>query len=225
MNEDINDREGNPFSGLRFQIALVDDHTLFRSGLASLLNEFEEVEIVFEATNGVDLQTKILKHTDVQLILMDINMPVMDGFTTTKWMKENYPQVYILALSMFEDEKSIINMIKAGANGYMLKESKSSELLIAIKTMIEKGFYINELVSGRLIASVKNDTPKNILTEKELTFLQHCSTELTYKEIAGLMNISPRTVDNYRESLFAKLNLKSRTGLVVYGIKNDLIKI
>lgn len=209
----------------KIKIALVDDHTLFRSGLASLLSEFEEITIAFEATNGMDLQAKIKHHEDIQLILMDINMPIMDGFTATKWMKVNYPAIHILALSMFEDEKSIINMIKAGANGYMLKESKSTELLAAIKTMIEKGFYINELVSGRLLVSMKNNDPKDNLTDKELTFLQHCASELTYKEIASLMNISPRTVDNYRESLFAKLSLKSRTGLVVYGIKNDLIKI
>ena len=207
------------------KIALVDDHTLFRSGLASLLSEFDELAIVFEAVNGADLQTKISRHEDVQVVLMDINMPVIDGFTATKWMKENYPHIYILALSMFEDEKSIINMIKAGANGYLLKESKSIEVLAAIKAMVEKGFYINELVTGRLLVSVKNENPKQIFTEKELIFLQHCSTELTYKEIAGLMNVSPRTVDNYRESLFAKLNLKSRTGLVVYGIKNNLIVI
>lgn len=209
----------------KIKIALVDDHTLFRSGLASLLSEFDELEIVFEAVNGADLQTKIKKHEDVQVILMDINMPMMDGFASTKWIKENYSHIYILALSMFEDEKSIINMIKSGANGYLLKESKSTEVLAAIKTMIERGFYINELVSGRLLVSVKNEGSKHLLTEKELTFLQHCSTELTYKEIASLMNVSPRTVDNYRESLFAKLNLKSRTGLVVYGIKNNLIKI
>ena len=209
----------------KIRIALVDDHTLFRSGLASLLGEFNELEIVFEAVNGLDLKEKIKKNTDVQVILMDINMPIIDGFAATKWLKENHADIYILALSMFEDEKSIINMIKAGANGYLLKESKSSEVLFAIKTMTEKGFYINELVSGRLLVSVKNEHPTQILTEKELTFLQHCSTELTYKEIAALMNVSPRTVDNYRESLFAKLNLKSRTGLVVYGIKNDLIKI
>ncbi len=209
----------------KIKIALVDDHSLFRSGLASLLTEFEDIEVVFEATNGADLQTKIKKHENVQVILMDINMPVMDGFASTKWIKENYAHIHVLALSMFEDEKSIINMIKAGANGYLLKESKSTEVLTAIKTIIEKGFYINELVSGRLFISLKNDEPKNILTDKELTFLQHCATELTYKEIAAIMNVSPRTVDNYRESLFAKLNLKSRTGLVVYGIKNDLIKI
>ncbi|MGE6220008.1 response regulator [Nubsella zeaxanthinifaciens] len=209
----------------KIKIALVDDHTLFRSGLANLLSEFEELEITFEATNGIDLQSKIKLHEDVQVILMDINMPVMDGFSTTKWIKENYPKSYILALSMFEDEKSIINMIKAGANGYLLKQSKPREVLTAIKQIIEKGFYVNELVTGRLLVSVKNESPSCSITERELTFLQHCSTELTYKEIAALMNVSPRTVDNYRESLFAKLNLKSRTGLVVYGIKNDLIKI
>jgi DNA-binding NarL/FixJ family response regulator len=209
----------------KIKIALVDDHTLFRSGLASLLSEFDEIEIVFEATNGADLQAKLARQAQVQLLLMDINMPVMDGFTATSWVKEHYPNVYILALSMFEDEKSIIKMIKAGANGYMLKESKPTELLFAIKTMIERGFYVNELVSGRLLVSIKNDNPKHILTERELAFLQYCSTELTYKEIAALMNVSPRTVDNYRESLFAKLNLKSRTGLVVYGIKNGLIQI
>ncbi len=209
----------------KIKIALVDDHTLFRSGLANLLTEFDEVDIVFEATNGTDLQAKIKSQPNVQVILMDINMPVMDGFSTTKWIKDNYPKSYILALSMFEDEKSIINMIKAGANGYLLKQSKPLEVITAIKHIVEKGFYVNELVTGRLLVSVKNDHPAFTLTDRELTFLQHCSTELTYKEIAALMNVSPRTVDNYRESLFLKLNLKSRTGLVVYGIKNDLIKI
>jgi len=207
------------------KIAIVDDHSLFRSGLASLLSEFEQLHIAFEAVNGSDLQGKIAKHSDTQVVLMDINMPVIDGVAATKWIKEHYPNTYVLALSMFEDEKSIITMIKAGASGYLLKESKSTEVLSAIRTIIEKGFYINELVSGRLFVSIKNEDQKHLLTEKELTFLQHCSTELTYKEIAGLMNVSPRTVDNYRESLFAKLNLKSRTGLVVYGIKNNLIKI
>ncbi len=206
-------------------IAIVDDHTLFRSGLASLLAEFEEINIAFEAKNGIDLQEKIKNKNNVKLVLMDINMPLMDGYATTKWMRENYPQIHVLALSMFEDEKAIIGMLKAGAGGYLLKESKPSELLTAIKTTINKGFYVNELVSGRLLFSLKQEDTKPIFSEKELIFLQHCSSELTYKEIAFLMNVSPRTVDNYRESLFAKLNIKSRTGLVVYGIKNGLITI
>ena len=206
-------------------IAIVDDHTLFRSGLASLLEEFEEIEIVFEATNGADLQTKIKSHPLTDLILMDISMPIMDGYAATKWIKEEYPNVHVLALSMLEDEKAIIGMLKAGAGGYMLKESTPSDLLIAIKAIMDKGFYVNELVSGRLLVALKDGDARPIFTARELSFLQHCSTELTYKEIADQMNVSPRTVDNYRESLFAKLNIKSRTGLVVYGIKNDLITI
>ena len=209
----------------KINIAIVDDHTLFRSGLASLLSEFDEINVVLEATNGIDLQEKIKSYSYTQIILMDINMPLMDGYATTKWIKANHPQIHVLALSMFEDEKAIIGMLRAGAGGYLLKESKPSELLTAIKTTIDKGFYINELVSGRLLFSLKYDTTKPIFSERELIFLQHCSSELTYKEIANLMNVSPRTVDNYRESLFAKLNIKSRTGLVVYGIKNQLITI
>ncbi|MCX2573412.1 response regulator transcription factor [Pedobacter sandarakinus] len=206
-------------------IAIVDDHTLFRSGLASLLDEFDEIEIAFESLNGQDLQRKMKLHPNVQLILMDINMPVMDGFTATKWMKENHPDVNILALSMLEDEKAIIGMLKAGANGYMLKESTPNELLKAIKAIMDKGFYVNELVSGRLLVALKDGDSKPMFSARELAFLQHCSSELTYKEIADLMNVSPRTVDNYRESLFAKLSIRSRTGLVVYAIKNSLITI
>ncbi|GGH10484.1 MULTISPECIES: response regulator transcription factor [Pedobacter] len=209
----------------RISIAIVDDHTLFRSGLASLLEEFDEIEVLFEAINGLDLQTRINHRPEVQLILMDINMPVMDGFAATKWVKANYPNVHVLALSMLEDEKAIISMLKAGAGGYMLKESTPSDLLMAIKVIVDKGFYVNELVSGRLLVALKDSDIKPTFSARELTFLQHCSTELTYKEIADLMNVSPRTVDNYRESLFAKLNIKSRTGLVVYGIKNNLITI
>ncbi|WP_025143306.1 response regulator transcription factor [Pedobacter jeongneungensis] len=206
-------------------IAIVDDHTLFRSGLASLLEEFDEIKIAFEAVNGVDLQTKITRHSEIQLVLMDINMPVMDGFAATNWVKTNYPNVHVLALSMLEDEKAIIGMLKAGAGGYMLKESTPSDLLTAIKVIVDKGFFVNELVSGRLLVALKDTDTKPVFSNRELTFLQYCSTELTYKEIADLMNVSPRTVDNYRESLFAKLNIKSRTGLVVYGIKNNLITI
>jgi DNA-binding NarL/FixJ family response regulator len=206
-------------------VAIVDDHTLFRSGLASLMEEFEEINVVFEAVNGQDFQEKLKKNATVEVVLMDINMPIMDGYATAKWIKTYAPEINILALSMFEDEKAIIEMLKAGAGGYLLKESKPSELLIAIKTIKEKKFYINDLVSGRLLSSLKGDSTKPVLSEKELVFLQLCSTELTYKEIASDMGLSPRTVDNYREALFAKLNIKSRTGLVVYGIKNGWVKI
>ncbi|HEY4197003.1 MAG TPA: response regulator transcription factor [Mucilaginibacter sp.] len=203
-------------------IALVDDHTLFRSGVCGLLSEFDELQVVFEAGNGQQLQQMLLNHVLPEVVLMDINMPVMDGYETTRWLKDKYPQIKVLALSMFEDDKAVIKMIKCGASGYVLKESKPKDLLEAIKTIHSKGVYINELVSGKLIRSVTEDEGAPGFTKKELEFLKFCCSELTYKEIADKMFVSPRTVDNYREALFQKLNLKSRTGLVLYAIQNQV---
>ena len=213
----------------KISIVIVDDHTLFRSGVANLLSEFDEINVLFQASSGKDLQQKLSADDLPDIILMDITMPLMDGYEATKWVTTLYPGISVLALSMFDDEKSIINMLRAGACGYLLKESNASDLLEAIKITKEKGLFINENVSGRMLMSLRNEskvsTAGTKLSDREMEFRQYCSTELTYKEIAGKMNVSPRTVDNYRESLFAKLNIKSRTGLVVYGIKNSLINI
>ncbi|WP_295793211.1 response regulator transcription factor [Mucilaginibacter sp.] len=204
-------------------IAIVDDHTLFRDGVAALMAEFDELQVIFEAENGEQMQHLLAKHPLPQVILMDINMPVMDGYMATKWIKDNYPQIRVLALSMFEEDKAVIRMIKSGAGGYVLKESKPRELLHAIKTINEKGVYINEMVSGKLVRKVADDDGPDF-SRKEFEFLRLCCSELTYKEIADLMFVSPRTVDNYRESLFQKLNLKTRTGLVLYAIQNEIFK-
>jgi len=204
-------------------IAIVDDHTLFRDGVAALMAEFDELQVVFEAENGEQMQHMLARHTLPQVILMDINMPVMDGYLATKWVKDNHPQIKVLALSMFEEDKAVIRMIKSGAGGYVLKESKPRELLHAIKTINEKGVYINEMVSGKLVRKVADDDGPDF-SRKEFEFLRLCCSELTYKEIADLMFVSPRTVDNYRESLFQKLNLKTRTGLVLYAIQNEIFK-
>ena len=207
----------------KIRIAIVDDHTLFRNGVASLMSEFDELQVVFEAENGKQLHEALAKRGLPDVVLMDINMPVMDGYEATAWLKKNHPNIKVLALSMFEDDLAVIKMIKNGACGYVLKESKPRELLEAIKTIHTKGVYINELVSGKLIRSVSDDDEIDI-SKKELDFLKYCCSELTYKEIADKMNVSPRTVDNYREALFLKLNLKSRTGLVLYAIQNQVFK-
>ena len=203
-------------------IAIVDDHTLFRCGVAGLMSEFDELEVVFESENGQQMQYALAKHKLPNVVLMDINMPVMDGYDATTWLKKNYPQIKVLALSMFEDDKAVIKMIKSGASGYVLKESKPGELLDAIKTIHTKGVYINDMVSGKLIRSVVDDNDGPDFTKKELEFLRLCCSELTYKEMADKMFVSPRTVDNYREALFLKLGLKSRTGLVLYAIQNQI---
>lgn len=209
----------------QIKIAIVDDHTLFRSGLSALLKEFEVIQVVFEANNGIHMQEMLKKNTLPDVVLMDINMPIMDGYNTTKWLRENYPQLKVLALSMFEEDKAVIGMIKNGASGYVLKESKPSEVVAAIISIYKKGSYINELVSGKLIHSIANHVTDIHFSKNELEFLKLCCSELTYKEIADLMFVSPRTVDNYREALFSKLNIKSRTGLVLYAIKNGLITL
>jgi DNA-binding NarL/FixJ family response regulator len=208
----------------QINIAIVDDHTLFRNGVAALMSEFEELKVVFEAENGEQLQQMLVKHPLPQVILMDINMPVIDGYAATKWVKETHPEIKVLALSMFEDDKAVIRMIRCGAGGYVLKESRPSELLEAIKTIADKGVYINEMVSGKLIRSVSGNDDSPVFTSKEFEFLKLSCSELTYKEIADQMFVSPRTVDNYREALFQKLNLKSRTGLVLYAIQNEIFK-
>ncbi len=212
----------------KIYIALVDDHTLFRNGIANLLKEFTDIEVVLEAKNGKDFQQQISSlKTNIDVVLMDINMPIMDGYTCTEWIKQEHPQIHVLALSMFDEDTAVIKMLRAGAGGYVLKESKPQELHRAINEIKEKGLYLNEMVSGKMMHSLfqKETQEKKInLTDREKEFMVWCATELTYKEIAVHMNIAARSVDNYRETLFTKLDVKSRIGIVMYGIKNGIIK-
>jgi DNA-binding NarL/FixJ family response regulator len=210
-------------------VALVDDHTLFREGLVNLLREFDDIHVLFSASNGLDMQEKLLQHGIPEVVLMDINMPQMDGYAATYWLKQQHPTVDVLALSMYEDDLSIIKMLRHGAGGYILKESKTAELVRGIRTITGQGYYMNEVVSGRLLHSIRESglpgSSFRNLTDRELQFLELCCSEFTYKEIADKMHVSPRTVDNYREELFDKLNLHSRTGLVLYAIKTGLVPL
>jgi len=213
----------------KIAIAIVDDHTLFRKGMVSLLGESDEIDIIFDASNGQEMISMLRLGTLPKVILMYINMPEMDGYEATKWLTNHYPQIKILALSMHDEDEPIIEMLKSGAGGYLLKESKTSDLVTAIKTIAEHDYFMNNLVSGKLIRSLQEkSTVRNVLEEisaNERKFLEHCCSELTYKEIADKMNLSPHTIDNYRESLFQKFEIKSRTGLVLFALRNQLIKL
>ena len=210
-------------------IALVDDHALFRSGIANLLLEFPEIKVVFQASNGKEMQQLVSRHRPADVILMDINMPLIDGYQATQWIKQHHPEVHVLALSMFDEDLAVIKMLKAGAGGYVLKESQPAELYRAITEIKEKGIYINEMVSGKMLRSFQHADDQaaesSRLTPREVEFLKLCVSELTYKEIAIAMDIAARSVDNYRESLFEKLALKSRVGLVLYAIKHKLVEV
>jgi DNA-binding NarL/FixJ family response regulator len=207
-------------------IAIVDDHTLFRQGIGSILLENEEIRIVFDASNGNEMKEKIATHPVPHVILMDITMPKLNGYEATQWLKQHYPSVKVLALSMFEEDEPIIKMLKCGAGGYILKESTAAELVFAIKSIAAHDYFLNNQVTGKLIRSLQGDvkTPNavNDLTANEVKFLALCCSELTYKEMANKMNLSVHTIDNYRDALFQKLDLKSRTGLVLYALKNNI---
>jgi len=212
-------------------IALADDHVLLRNGLASLIKNFGH-QVLFEANNGEDVIRLVQEGRKPDLILMDINMPVKDGYETSSWLRENHPDIKVLALSMLDDENAIIRMIKNGARGYLLKESEPGELRDAINAVLQKGFYYSEMVTGRLVHSIsgvdeesQNSQQVMLLTEREIEFLKLACTEMTYKEIAAKMFLSPRTIDGYRDALFLKLDIKTRTGLVIYAIKNGIVKM
>jgi len=212
------------------KIALVDDHKLFRKSLADWLAT-QQFEILFEANNGKEFIDKINESSLPQLILMDINMPVMNGVETLIWITKNHPSIKVLAISMYNDEMNIIKMIRLGASGYLLKDSEPNELKLAIETIIDKGFYYSDLVNQKLLNAISetNSKQKSIhnlieLSPREIEFLKYVCTELTYKEIADKMALSPRTVDGYRDDLFKKLNVTTRIGLVLYAIKVGIVE-
>ncbi len=212
-------------------IALTDDHVLLRNGLAGLLKSLGHTVLV-EADNGRDLIEKLSPTNLPDIVMLDINMPEMDGYETANWLKLHHPLVKILALSMYDNENAIIRMLQCGAKGYILKDSDPSVLKTALHEIEHKGFYFSDLVSGKLIHAINKSQLAGSdssllynLSERETDFLRHTCSELTYKEIADKMFVSPRTIDGYRDTLFEKLNLKTRVGLVMFTIKNGLIDI
>jgi len=207
------------------QIALVDDHRLFRSGIASLINNFIGYTVIFEAANGDDMIGKIKPEFKPDIILLDINMPGMNGINTARWLKTAYPEIQVIVLSMFDDSDKVLAMLKLGVRGYLLKDSEPIEFEHALQKVSHGEVYYPEFVTRLLVDSINNPVEFDKLNIREVEFLKLVATELTYKEIADQMRISVRTVDGYRDQLFEKLHVKSRVGLVLYAIKNKLIDL
>ncbi len=205
-------------------IIIVDDHTLFAQSLQGLVNSLQEYEVIKVLKNGqelVDYFNANNKRPDV--LLLDIRMPVKDGIATMLWLKENFPDQKTLALTMELDEEIIIKMIKFGCRGYLLKDIDPEEFLYALESVFTSGYYF----SDEIVEMLDNPASRNYgnLTAREMEFLNYACSEKTYKEVAEEMNLSPKTIDGYRESLFEKLQVKNRVGMVLFAVKHKIVSL
>jgi len=204
------------------KIVLVDDHRLFRSGIASLISDLTGYKIIFEADNGQELIRRISPKFKPDIILLDMNMPVMNGESTAQWLIGHYPEISIIVLSMIDDPEKVLAMIRIGVKGYLLKSAEPAEFEEALQLVSQGQLYYPEFVTRQLL---KPAGKAESIHPREIDFLKLACTELTYKEIAEQMCISVRTVDGYRDQLFEKLGAKNRVGLVLYAIKNNIIEL
>lgn len=216
---------------MKYKVAIADDHLLIAKAISGIVEGFKDFEVLYEVENGKALQDKCQVNKNIpDIVLLDISMPVMDGFATAAWLKETHPEVLIMALSVQDDDESLIKMIKAGARGYLHKNVHPAELEKALETLVSKGMYYPEWATSRVFLKLAGDDNNNAMkdisiTEREKEFLQYACTELTYKEIGEKMFCSPRTVESYRDSLFEKLNIKTRVALALYAVKAGLHKV
>ncbi|PLK45465.1 MULTISPECIES: response regulator transcription factor [Emticicia] len=212
------------------RIAVVDDHSLFRKGMISILEQVSGFEVVMEATNGLELLHK-LQHTTVDVILMDIQMPQLDGTKATEIVKEKFPKTKVLILSMHDEDKYVMHMMETGASGYLLKDSDPEEVEKAIKKVVETGTYFSDFASKVMLRKMtrKNQQEKKIfnyktdLSEREEEVLKHICDGLSTVEIGDKMSLSPRTVEGHRLRMIEKLGVKNTAGLVAFAIKNHLV--
>jgi len=205
-------------------IIIVDDHLLIAKALQGIIDNFTDFEVIDVAENGKDLIQKLRNTGKLpDIILLDISMPVMNGFETALWLKQNHPEIKIMALSMQGDDNSVIKMIKSGAKGYLLKNTHPKDLENALSKLSSDGFFYPEWASKIIFSSMNGDNANEKvvkISEREKEFLTYTVTELSYKEIAEKMHCSPRTVESYRDQLCEKLDLKTRVGLAVFAIRN-----
>ncbi|WP_299135535.1 response regulator transcription factor [uncultured Tenacibaculum sp.] len=211
---------------MKYSVVVVDDHTLLSQAIEGMVNTFDKFKVLYTCKNGKEVSDKFLgsPRNIPDIVLMDVNMPVMNGIETTHWIVENYPNVHVMALSVEDADGTILKMLKAGAVGYLLKDTQKGVLEKALLELMENGFYHTKEVTNLLLDSVSGKNGRSTVSfkENELKFMRLACSELTYKEIAEKMFLSPKTIDGYRDSLFTKLDVRNRVGLVMYAIKNKL---
>jgi two-component system, NarL family, invasion response regulator UvrY len=212
----------------KYKVILADDHVMVRDALHNLIDNFENFTVSGIADNGKKVQQLLQNGTAADIIVLDLSMPEMDGYETSAWLVKHYPQIKILVLSMHNNDKVLARLLQHGVHGFIDKGSAGSELKKALESIAETGCYYNtEKIASFLKKS--NNSPsalvENTLSQTEIDFLKLACSDMTYKEIAGLLNLSLRTVESYQKGLFEKLSVQSRTSLAVYAIRNGIVDL
>jgi len=211
------------------KVAIADDHALFRAGVKTALSSHKDIELIAEADNGMQL-VHLLRHIEPDVILLDIQMPIMDGIQTLPEIRKLRPEAKVIILSMHNDHSMISKLMEIGANSYLTKNSDSETIYQAIRTCHDQEFYFNELTNKALLTGLRTKRSDGIhhqeadLSEKEMRVLKLMCEEKTTKEIADIVEISPRTVEAIRDKLKTKTGAKSMAGLVMYAVKNGIIE-
>ncbi len=212
----------------KIKLGLTDDHLLFRRGLASILATYEQIQLVLQTSSGPELLEQ-LQHTELDVVLLDLEMPEMNGIQTAEALREQYPDLKILILSMYDDDHFIQHLMEVGANGYLLKDAEPDEVVQAVVAAAKNGFYFSERVSKVVLQGLANKKKvKPIfrnqirLTKRELQVLQLICKEQTNNEIGEQLFLSPRTIEGYRNRLLEKTGVRNTAGLVVFAIRNEL---
>lgn len=211
------------------KVAIADDHKIFRKGVILSLRQYTNIKFVLEAENGEDLLTS-LPVAEPDVVLMDLRMPVKDGIEATKIISRQYPNLYVIVLTMYEDERFVSHLMENGANGYLLKSADPAEIKKAIVEVMARGYYLNNFVNKILLKkshartkSVPSLTSEVVISDKEREVLRLLCMEFTATEIAQKMEISSRTVEAIKDRLMERYNVKNTAGLVFFAVKNNLI--
>jgi two-component system, NarL family, invasion response regulator UvrY len=211
------------------KVALVDDHILLRTALGSLIDSFGDCKVVHQSDNGKELTKAILSGNIPDIVILDLNMPIMNGHETAVWLSKHYPGINILMLTIYNSDLSLIRLLQCGVKGFIKKDVHPKELKFAINSIIKTGFYYSPNTTGRVVNFFRRDEEgvtkleKSMLSDEETLFFKLICSDLTYKEIAAQMGVTHRSVDTMRDQLFDRLDVRSRVGLVMIALKHGIV--
>jgi DNA-binding NarL/FixJ family response regulator len=213
------------------KIVLADDHEIFRDGFKVMIKKQPAVQLLGEASNGAEL-LELSRQLRPDVVVTDIKMPGIDGIAATKKLVEEFPAIGIIALSMFDEEQLIVEMLEAGAKGYLLKNAHKDEIIEAIKTVYNDQTYYCDSTSAKLAQMIARSRfreqqriRKPDFSEKEFAVIRYICQEMSNKQIAGELNLSIRTIEGYRDRIQEKIGAKNAAGIVVYAIKNNIYQL